>query len=63
MRGSRFGTVRGHHSPNAGYLGDEDLVFVLDVHKKYGPWLVTPGSTRRWTPFDHGTKRGILVIE
>jgi hypothetical protein len=39
-RGPLFGTSDGHHSPIAGYLVDEDLVLVLDVNKKYGPWLV-----------------------
>ena len=46
-RGPLFGTGGGHHSPIGGYLSDEDLVFVLDVNKKYGPWLVKPdGCTR-----------------
>ena len=39
-RGPLFGTGDGHHSPIAGYLVDEDLVLVLDVNEKYGPWLV-----------------------
>src|ERR1043165_882699 len=39
-RASLFATGGGHHSPIAGYLADEDLVLVLDVNKKYQPWLV-----------------------
>ena len=35
-----FGHGGGHHSPVGGYLEDEDLAFVLDVNKGYGPWLV-----------------------
>jgi hypothetical protein len=40
-RGVLFGTGAGHHSPIAGYLVDEDLVLVLDVNERYGPWLVS----------------------
>lgn len=36
-----FGHGGGHHSPLGGYLEDEDLAFVLDVNKSYGPWLVS----------------------
>lgn len=36
-----FGHGGGHHSPLGGYLEDEDLVFVLDVNRSYGPWLVS----------------------
>lgn len=36
-----FGHGGGHHSPVGGYLEDEDLAFVLDVNKGYGPWLVS----------------------
>src|SRR5205814_9068953 len=39
-RGPLFGMGGGHHSPIAGYLVNEDLVLVLDVNEKYGPWLV-----------------------
>ncbi|MFT3840740.1 MAG: phytochelatin synthase family protein [Myxococcaceae bacterium] len=38
-RGPLFGHGGGHHSPIGGYLEAEDLVFVLDVNKGYGPWL------------------------
>jgi hypothetical protein len=65
-RGPLFGTGGGHHSPIGGYLGDEDLVLVLDVNRKYGAWLVKPerlyeamNTTDRGT----GKKRGLLVIE
>src|SRR5258708_23277660 len=34
-RGPLFATGGGHHSPIAGYLNHEDLVFVLAVNKKY----------------------------
>ena len=39
-RGPLFGSGGGHHSPIAAYLNQEDLVLVIDVNKKYGPWLV-----------------------
>jgi len=32
--------MSGHWSPIAGYLEEEDLVFVLDVNEKYGAYLV-----------------------
>jgi hypothetical protein len=65
-RGPLFGTGGGHHSPIAGYLRDEDLVLVLDVNQKYGPWLVK--SQRLYDAMntvDTGTKkkRGLLLIE
>src|SRR5271169_688588 len=65
-RGPLFGTGGGHHSPIAGYLADADLVLVLDVNKKYGPWLVK--SERLYeamNTLDPGTrkKRGLLLIE
>lgn len=65
-RGPLFGTGGGHHSPVAGYLLDEDLVLILDVNKKYGPWLVK--SARLYAAMntvDTGTqkKRGLLLIE
>jgi len=65
-RGPLFGTGGGHHSPIAGYLRDEDLVLVLDVNQKYGPWLVE--SQRLYDAMntvDTGTKkkRGLLLIE
>jgi hypothetical protein len=65
-RGPLFGTGGGHHSPIAGYLRHEDLVLVLDVNQKYGPWLVK--SQRLYdamNTLDTGTKkkRGLLLIE
>jgi hypothetical protein len=65
-RGPLFGTGGGHHSPVGGYLEAEDLVFVLDVNRKYGPWLVR--SERLYdavNTVDPGThlKRGLIVIE
>jgi hypothetical protein len=65
-RGPLFGTGGGHHSPIAGYLNEEDLVFVLDVNRKYGPWLVK--SDRLYEAMNaierrSGKKRGLLLIE
>lgn len=40
-RAPLFGGGGGHHSPLGGYLEDEDLAFVLDVNRGFGPWLVT----------------------
>ena len=41
-RSSLFGFGGGHHSPLGGFLESEDLVFVLDVNRRFGPWLVSP---------------------
>jgi hypothetical protein len=65
-RGPLFGTGGGHHSPIAAYLSEEDLVLVLDVNKKYGPWLVK--SDRLYEAMDTidataRKKRGLLLIE
>jgi len=65
-RGPLFGTGGGHHSPIAGYLDQEDLVLVLDVNKKYGPWLVK--SDRLYEAMNGvdataQKKRGLLLIE
>jgi hypothetical protein len=65
-RGPLFGRGGGHHSPIGGYLEAQDLVFVLDVNAKYGPWLVK--SDRLYEAIDTidhdgGQKRGLLLIE
>ena len=65
-RGPLFGTGGGHHSPIAGYLGQEDLILILDVNKKYGPWLVK--SERLYSAMNTidttaQKKRGLLLIE
>jgi hypothetical protein len=65
-RGLLFGKGVGHHSPIAGYLEAEDLVLVLDVNDKFGPWLVS--SERLFRAMDSidsssGKKRGLLVFE
>jgi hypothetical protein len=65
-RGPLFGTGGGHHSPIAAYLDQEDLVLVLDVNKKYGPWLVK--SARLFEAMNTldataQKKRGLLLIE
>ncbi len=65
-RGPVFGKGGGHHSPIAGYLAAEDLVFVLDVNDSFKPWLVK--SERLYEAMntvDKGAKlkRGLLVIE
>jgi hypothetical protein len=65
-RSPLFGTGGGHHSPIAGYLVDEDLVLVLDVNKKYGPWLVKPARLyEAMNTLDGGAlkKRGLLLME
>ena len=65
-RGPLFATGGGHHSPILGYLADEDLVFVLDVNKKYGPWLAKPERLYEAMNTVDGSahkKRGLLVIE
>ncbi|HEY3257111.1 MAG TPA: phytochelatin synthase family protein, partial [Polyangiaceae bacterium] len=49
QRGLLFGKGVGHHSPIAGYLEDRDLVFVLDVNPKFGPWLVSTERLYRAT--------------
>jgi hypothetical protein len=63
-RQSIFGAGGGHHSPIGGYLEDEDLVFVLDVNRKFEPWLVE--RSRLFTALDTrdgDAKRGLLLID
>jgi hypothetical protein len=65
-RGPLFGTGGGHHSPIAAYLSQEDLVLVLDVNKKYGPWLVKSERLFQAMNTVDSTaqkKRGLLMIE
>ena len=65
-RAPLFGTGGGHHSPIAAYLSEEDLVLVLDVNKKYGPWLVKPDRLYEAMNTVDATaqkKRGLLLIE
>ncbi len=65
-RAPLFGTGGGHHSPIAGYLNQEDLVLVLDVNKKYGPWLVKSDQLYAAMNTVDATahkKRGLLLIE
>ncbi|HMI92729.1 MAG TPA: phytochelatin synthase family protein [Polyangiales bacterium] len=59
-----FGAGPGHHSPLAGYLEPEDLVFVLDVNSDFGPWLIA--SDKLYTAIDTldgDKKRGLLRLE
>ena len=59
-----FGEGVGHHSPIGGYLEAEDLVLVLDVNRKFQPWLIE--RTRLFSAmdtFDDDKKRGLLLIE
>ena len=63
-RGLLMGQGGGHFSPIGGYLAEEDLVFVLDVNKKYEPWLVEP--KRLFDAIDTKTsegRRGLLLLE
>jgi hypothetical protein len=65
-RGMLFGKGTGHHSPIAAYLEPEDLVLVLDVNDKFGPWLVS--TQRLYAAMDtidgsSGKKRGLIVLE
>jgi hypothetical protein len=65
-RGPLFGRGGGHHSPIAGWLAAEDLVFVLDVNADYQPWLVK--TERLFAAVDTvdratGRKRGLLMMQ
>ncbi len=64
-RGPLFGSGGGHHSPIAGYLSEEDLVLVLDVNEKYGPWLVKTDrlyDAMNTVDRSTGQKRGLLLV-
>jgi len=66
QRGMLFGKGVGHHSPIAGYLEDRDLVFVLDVNPRFGPWLVSTERLYRAvnSPDSRsGRPRGLLLIQ
>jgi len=66
QRGLLFGKGVGHHSPIAGYLADRDLVFVLDVNPKFGPWLVSTERLHRAVnsaDSSSGKARGLLLIQ
>jgi hypothetical protein len=59
-----FGAGSGHHSPIGGYLENEDLVFVLDVNRDYGPWLVERARLfNAMNTWDGNQKRGMLLIQ
>jgi hypothetical protein len=59
-----FGAGGGHHSPIGGYLQPEDLVFVLDVNRRFGPWLVPRERLfAAMDTLDGERKRGMLRIE
>jgi hypothetical protein len=64
-RGSLFGASVGHHSPIGGFLEEQNLVFVLDVNTKYGPFLVD--AQRLYDAMDTmdesaGKSRGLMVM-
>jgi Phytochelatin synthase len=59
-----FGAGVGHFSPIGGYLEDEDLVFILDVNRRYQPWLVSRDRLfHAMDTFDGPRRRGLLLIE
>ena len=59
-----FGSGGGHHSPFGGYLENEDLVFVLDVNRKFQPWLVERSRLfAAVDTLDGEKKRGALLFE
>ena len=65
-RGPLFGTGGGHHSPIAAYLSQEDLVLILDVNQKYGPWLVKPErlyDAMNTIDTTAHKRRGLMLIE
>jgi hypothetical protein len=64
-RGPLFGRGHGHHSPILGYLADEDLIFIGDVNRDFGPWLVKPERLfEAMNTLDDSSskKRGLLVV-
>jgi hypothetical protein len=66
QRALLFGEGFGHHSPIAGYLEDRDLVFVLDVNAKFGPWLVPTDRLHQAANAPDPTTnkpRGLLLIQ
>ena len=64
QRAPLFAEGGGHHSPLAGYLEAEDLVFVLDVNETYKPWLVHAERLfQAIDTTDGNKKRGLLRIE
>lgn len=59
-----FGAGAGHHAPIGGYLEEEDLVFVLDVNHRFGPWLIERDRLyAAMNTLDGDRKRGLLLIE
>lgn len=59
-----FGSGGGHFSPIAGYLENEDLVFVLDVNDRFKPWLIERSRLyAAMNTLDGTKKRGLLLIE
>jgi hypothetical protein len=64
QRAPLFARGGGHHSPVAGYLEPEDLVFVLDINDQFKPWLVkTERLFKAVDLVDGDKKRGLLRIE
>jgi hypothetical protein len=64
-RGSLFGQGMGHFSPIGGFLEKEDLVLVLDVNAKFGPFLVDARrlyDAMNTTDAMAGKRRGLLVL-
>ncbi|MEN3973706.1 phytochelatin synthase family protein [Emcibacter sp. SYSU 3D8] len=65
-RGALFGRGHGHFSPVLGYLSGPDLVFVGDVNRDYGAYLVR--TERLWRATDtvdstSGKSRGLIVVD
>jgi len=65
-RGLLFGKGVAQYSPIAGYLEGRDLVFVLDVNAKFGPWLVPAERLYRAANSSDsrsGQPRGLILIQ